>query len=314
MNVHARVQDAVHPDIEPVEHPGRERPLVFDLWQLLQLRQREFAGAAVGMFVAINLLAFTIPSRYEGNARVMLDTRQNNVVNVQQVLIGLTPDQADILDQMQILQSRELVGRVVDKLRLDLDPEFAGGHSGSLLSFLNPLHYLRKPVDTGYTPEQERQFNRERVIDNFLGHLSVDQIQLSTAINITHESHDPAKAALSANGVADASVEDQLNALQRRLHHGIRYRLLISRQQLSNLGGDRTFSRILDVVHRRQQRVDDLAYRLRAAQHLFLDRQRRRIEIAAVRIRHHDLRRVLSGMRRDKPATRTSSRTSHTFG
>src|SRR5262249_19745627 len=97
-------------------------------------------------------------------------------------------------------------------------------------------------------------------------------------------------------------LEEQLTALFRRLEHGIRYRLLINRQNWNDLGGERAFGRIFDVIHRRQQRVDDLAYRLTAAQRIALDRRRRRLEIAATRVRHREVQRVLSGMRRESDA------------
>lgn len=95
-------------------------------------------------------------------------------------------------------------------------------------------------------------------------------------------------------------LEEQLRALQRRLEHGIRYGLSLHRRRWNELGGDRGFSRILDTIHRRQQRVDDLSYRLTAAQRRLLDRERRRVDIAAARVRHHDLRRLLAGMRRER--------------
>ena len=97
-------------------------------------------------------------------------------------------------------------------------------------------------------------------------------------------------------------LEEQLRALQRRLEHGIRYGLSLHRRRWNELGGDRAFSRILDTIHRRQQRVDDLSYRLTTAQRRLLDRQRRRVDIAAARVRHHDLRRLLAGMRRERDA------------
>jgi hypothetical protein len=126
MNVQSRVQEeALEAGLEPAAADDRAQLSLFELWQVLRVRRREFVFAALGLFLVILVVALTIPPRYEGNARVMLDTQQNNVVNVQQVLTGLTDDQPAILDQVQILQSRELAGRVVDKLHLDLDPEFA---------------------------------------------------------------------------------------------------------------------------------------------------------------------------------------------
>lgn len=97
-------------------------------------------------------------------------------------------------------------------------------------------------------------------------------------------------------------LEEQLRALQRRLEHGIRYGLSLHRRRWNELGGDRAFGRILDAIRRRQQRVDDLSYRLTTAQRRLLDSQHRRVDIAAARVRHHDLRRLLAGMRRERDA------------
>jgi exodeoxyribonuclease VII large subunit len=101
---------------------------------------------------------------------------------------------------------------------------------------------------------------------------------------------------------AHQHLEEQLRSLQRRLEHGMRYGLSLHRRRWNELGGERAFSRLLDTIHRRQQRVDDLAYRLNTAERRLLDRQHRRLDIAAARVRHHDLRRLLAGMRRERDA------------
>ena len=58
-------------------------------------------------------------------------------------------------------------------------------------------------------------------------------------------------------------------------------------------------ARIRDVIQRRQQRLDDLGYRLGRGYESNAVQKRRRIEVAATRLRHFDLRRVLNGMRRE---------------
>jgi exodeoxyribonuclease VII large subunit len=101
---------------------------------------------------------------------------------------------------------------------------------------------------------------------------------------------------------AHQHLDDRLRTFERRLEHGIRYGLSVFRRRWNELGGERAFGRLVDTVRRRQQRVDDLSYRLTTAQRMLLDRQRRRLEVAAMRVRHHDLRRVLSGMQRERDA------------
>ena len=57
--------------------------------------------------------------------------------------------------------------------------------------------------------------------------------------------------------------------------------------------------RMADAIARRQQRLDDLIYRLSTAQRALLGQRRRRLDMASAGVRHHDLRRVLTGVRRD---------------
>src|SRR5882724_2094521 len=91
-------------------------------------------------------------------------------------------------------------------------------------------------------------------------------------------------------------LEDQIISLGRRLEHGIRYRLMLDRHKFQELGEHRAVARISDAIRRRQQRLDEFSVRLAAAEREVLRRCRRRLELAAIRVRHHDLRRVFQGM------------------
>jgi exodeoxyribonuclease VII large subunit len=98
---------------------------------------------------------------------------------------------------------------------------------------------------------------------------------------------------------ARQELEQQIGSLARRLEHGIRYRLMLNRQRFQDLGEHRAVTRITDAIRRRQQHLDDLTSRLTSSQRDLLQRYRRRLELAAVRVRHHDLRRVFQGMQKD---------------
>jgi len=97
-------------------------------------------------------------------------------------------------------------------------------------------------------------------------------------------------------------VEDHTNALYERLTRAIRYRLLIGRQTLTELAQHGAFARIMDGINQRQQKLDDLTYRLELAERALLEQMRRRWETTSAAIRHYDLRLVLSGMRRQMDA------------
>jgi exodeoxyribonuclease VII large subunit len=97
-------------------------------------------------------------------------------------------------------------------------------------------------------------------------------------------------------------IEEQAEGLRLRLARAARYHLLLLRQQLTELAQHGAFGRMTDAIARRQQRVDDLVYRLATAQRALLGQRRRRLDMANAGVRHHDLRRVLAGVRRDLQA------------
>jgi exodeoxyribonuclease VII large subunit len=94
-------------------------------------------------------------------------------------------------------------------------------------------------------------------------------------------------------------VEDHAAALQQRLARAMRYRLLMGRQALTEVAQHGAFVRIMEVINQRQQKVDDLTYRLERAERRMLDLLRRRWEVTAAAVRHYDLRLVLGGMRKE---------------
>ena len=100
-------------------------------------------------------------------------------------------------------------------------------------------------------------------------------------------------------------IEEQSESLHRRLEKAVRYRLLMARQGLTELAQHGAFGRIMDLLHRRQQRLDDLVYHLAHAQRDVLERHRRRFENLSASVRHYDARRILQGIRQQLD-TRTS--------
>jgi len=97
-------------------------------------------------------------------------------------------------------------------------------------------------------------------------------------------------------------VEKQADGLYERLLRAVQYRLLIGRQALTELAQHGAFARTMDGIRQRQQKLDDLSYRLFGAERGVIERQRRRWEILAAGVRHYDLRRVLAGVRKDLQA------------
>ena len=94
-------------------------------------------------------------------------------------------------------------------------------------------------------------------------------------------------------------IEEQADALHQRLARAMRYRLLMGRQALTELAQHGAFGRMMDAIHQRQQKLDDLLHRLERAERQKLEQHRRRWEMAAAAVRHYDVHRRLAGIRRN---------------
>lgn len=93
-------------------------------------------------------------------------------------------------------------------------------------------------------------------------------------------------------------IEGQAEELSRRLERAVRYRLLMARQELTELAQHGAFARMMDGINRCQQKLDEQRFRMEKAQRQVLERWRRRWEAAAAAVRHYDARRQLAAVRR----------------
>ena len=94
-------------------------------------------------------------------------------------------------------------------------------------------------------------------------------------------------------------LEEQAAGLQERLARAIRYRLLMARQVLTEATQQGAFARMMDGINQRQQRLDDLTFRIEKSERRLIEQHRRRWERASSAVRHYDARRVLAGIKRD---------------
>lgn len=167
------------------------------------------------------IILFQLTPRYQASAMLALESRQNQVVDVESVLSGIGTDVAVIKTEIDIMQSRRLIGLAVDKLGLVRDPEFNGALDTrkGITYWLNPINYLpdsfRRSIfgeDEQINEEERIASERARVIDAVIGRLSIANPPRSLSITLSFESENPKKAARIANGIAELYLNDQLEA------------------------------------------------------------------------------------------------------
>jgi exodeoxyribonuclease VII large subunit len=98
-------------------------------------------------------------------------------------------------------------------------------------------------------------------------------------------------------------LRESVGLLRERLRRAMQYKLLYERQKLGSLEANRVFARMTDAIARRQQRLDDLGFRLESLIRARLAESARRVDLAVSRLGQHDLRRQLN-LRRSELASR----------
>ncbi|MGX5666359.1 chain-length determining protein [Rhizobium daejeonense] len=162
------------------------------VWQR-RLRILAVTALAGGLaFVGANLIA---PS-YRSEARILIEPRQPNYSTTDRAGATSEPvlDELNIVSQVQLLQSVDLIKQVVRDLKLYELEEFDPDTNPSIISHLLVLLGLKKnPLDLA--PE-------ERVLKTFQEKLQVYQVEKSRVIGIEFNSEDPKLAAAIPNEIA----------------------------------------------------------------------------------------------------------------
>src|ERR1700750_2626077 len=97
------------------------------------------AVVAIGLAVAIIL-----PASYEASSTILIDTPHRGAVDLTDIVADVPVDSEAVATEIEILNSRELLELVSQKLNLQADPEFNPRlHSGWLRSALaGPLETI----------------------------------------------------------------------------------------------------------------------------------------------------------------------------
>lgn len=155
---------------------------------------------------------------YTSTAVVMLETKQESVVDLQSVVSGLSGELAEVNSELEVLQSRGLMSKVVDKLNLMEDPEF----NGTLVepSALGALVWTVKtgiksllglqPPPVEMPEELIEQLTRDSVVSTLLSKVSVRSVPQTLVFQVTAETESARKSALIADTIVDLYILNQI--------------------------------------------------------------------------------------------------------
>jgi uncharacterized protein involved in exopolysaccharide biosynthesis len=164
--------------------------------------RRQKAVILTCLLLALGLAALYIiiaPNRFTATAQLLTDTKRSDSPAAQYGLV----DAAVVDSQVETIKSEKIAIAVINKLHLTQDSEFSeNGIVGRLLSALS----------FSENDSSSEQGQLRKTVVKFKRSLTVLRIGRSYVANILFTSKDPVKAARIANEVANAYIEDQLDA------------------------------------------------------------------------------------------------------
>ncbi|ACP22661.1 putative MPA1 family protein (plasmid) [Sinorhizobium fredii NGR234] len=195
---------------------------LLDAWALVKRRMRLLVSVIVGCTLLSAIASFTLPKTYTASSDVVLERKDVRPFATDASLTSLDRDRSAAETEMDVLQSRQLAGRVVDRLNLINNPNFnpyartaeqPSDIGGDFLGYFQGIVGIDRSAKTVRTlPGLKTQ--RDRAISSLLRQFDVSRTGESLAVKITVSSPDPKLAQEIANTIANLYVESSLEFKQ----------------------------------------------------------------------------------------------------
>jgi succinoglycan biosynthesis transport protein ExoP len=171
-------------DVNPVE---QLKALAEQLIAFLRRQWPVFAIVTASSLLIALIYLLVTPAGYTASVTLLIDSSKLRVLQDQLQPPGNTPlDVIQIGSQVEILASEKIALAVVRRLKLADDPAFVANDG---------------------TADREK-----RAVDELLSHRSISRVERTYALAISFTARDPVVAAKIANAIADAYIDDQLDA------------------------------------------------------------------------------------------------------
>jgi polysaccharide biosynthesis transport protein len=177
---------------------------VFDILR----RQWPLITAITGCaLVLVMIYLMTARPMYTANARILMDTRQTQVLDKDSGVTNALIDPGYVDSQVEIINSDDLILSIVRRLELAKDPETNGSEPGIIALVIGKVTSL---FGSGGAASQERI--ERGAVGAIQRNLKVERVLNTYVLSLSFRSLNPDKAAQIANAIADAYIVGALEA------------------------------------------------------------------------------------------------------
>jgi succinoglycan biosynthesis transport protein ExoP len=208
------------PAESPAPQPSAEADAgllsVANILAILRRRALLIAAAVVAMLVVGVLYLATTQPMFNSTALVYLDIENAQTFDGSNPNPpGMQPslDDVDVNSQLQIIRSEKIALKVIQQLGLVEAEELTRPQNAIVGLASRGLSVLRSMIRLGPPPAVLQEEGVPRgIIDAFAKRLSVERLEETFVLAISFRSEDPQRASDAANAVANAYLEEKLDA------------------------------------------------------------------------------------------------------
>jgi len=191
-------------------------------FQILRKRKWLIVAVVTTVLVLVAVQSFTTTPLYRATARIQIDPESENILPYKDVYEGperYLSSEVYLQTQLEILQSRALARRVVDRLNLANDPRFEvpvreGLVTSQLGSVKKAMSGLFSKSDSGAAAANRESMpgmaENRAVIEKVLSRLEVTQVPNSRLVEVGWVSPDPSLASAVSDTLAEEFIEQNL--------------------------------------------------------------------------------------------------------
>jgi polysaccharide biosynthesis transport protein len=190
----------------------------YDIRRFIKRYMKTILAATLLGIVLAALYVFNAVPLFTARTQIIIDPSLPQAMQQTQQDGLFAIDNAQVESQLEVLRSEKIAIAVINKLKLQDEPEFSGGDGFSLMSLLSlPFRLL----PSGALDSETGRFLKERAtLGRYQSGLTVHRVGISYGIEILFSSRSPALSAKIANATADAYIGEQIAARAQAARQG----------------------------------------------------------------------------------------------
>ncbi|MGN7613263.1 GumC family protein [Magnetococcales bacterium HHB-1] len=195
-------------------------PTLMDFWVIIRKNLLSITVLSFVVGILALLITLSIKPIYQSVATLLIESAPANVVSIEEVYGVGNTNHEYYKTQHEILRSRVIAEKVIDKLNLTKQKEFLfpkkATSPGLLSQFTNLLpSYLQLTTTPSSSKEKDKQaahIYRHKLINAFLSRLYISPVPRSQLVHISFDAYTPQMAAAIPNTLVDSYIEQNLEA------------------------------------------------------------------------------------------------------